>query len=152
MSGDVESALGGDFLAVLRHHADKVRPHFQRDGEDLRRVAHFEVQLGGDLFTQQKHIRVLDVTAVGAEMHGDAVRARSLGGERGGEHGGLRVRGFQHLAIARLTQGDDVVDIDAEKEFGGHGRARFLPSLYARRKFFRQNVTFAPINIMYRRR
>ena len=52
--------------------------------------------------------------AVGAQVDGDAARARSLADRGGGEHVGLRVVRINSARIARLAQRGDVVNVDAE--------------------------------------
>ena len=69
--GDIESALGGDFLAILRHQADEGRFHLQRDVENFEGVAHFEIHLGVDLFAQFEDVGVLDVPPVLAQVYRD---------------------------------------------------------------------------------
>ena len=66
---------------------------------------------------------VLNVTTVFAEVRGNAIGA-GLCGEDGGSH---RV-GMS--AAARVPDGRDMIDIDAETEAAGHAAAR-LPGLTA---------------------
>ena len=77
--------------------------------------AHFEVHAGLQHVLEQQHVALLDVAAVFAQVHGDAVGARFFGVQRGLDR--VRVTGAPGLA-----QGGYVVDVHAEKNAiaGGH--------------------------------
>ena len=109
LAGHVEPPLGGQFLAFFRNQADV--PRFRRDGdcEHLLGDCHFEVHLGLQHLAQDRHIGILDVAAVFPEMQGDRIGARGLGHQRGLDR--ARVAG-----LACLTQGGDMVDVDAEMD------------------------------------
>jgi hypothetical protein len=53
--------------------------HLECDGHDLRRVSHFEVELGLEGLFQAEDVTVLDVTAVFAQMRGDPIGAGLFG-------------------------------------------------------------------------
>jgi len=132
-----------DFLAVFRHHADEVRADGERDVEDLAGVAHFEIELGGDVLTQEAYIGVLNVAAVSPQVNGDGMSASGLGLQGGSEDGRLGVRRVQHRTIARLAQRDDVVDVDTEKQVGlGHApyvaRSTHAASLVSHQTYLRR--------------
>ncbi len=113
--GGVEAALRRDFQAVFRHQADVRGPQRECDRHDLRRVAELEVELCFDHFLQAREIGILHVPAIGAQMHGDPARARPFARQSSGDEIRLDVMGRGRLRVARLPQGGDVVDIDAER-------------------------------------
>ena len=107
LPGDIEAALGGALLAPLRHEAGGVRPGLDRDRHHLVGRRHFEIERLGDLGLQPRDVVVADVAAVLAQMRGDAVGAgldRELG----------RAHRIGMPPAARVADGRDVVDVDAE--------------------------------------
>ena len=81
------------------------------DADHLVGRRHLEVQLDVDELAQAAHVLVLDVAAVLAQVHGDAVGAAQVRLD-GGPHGiGL-------VGAARLPQRRHVVDVDAELDHG----------------------------------
>ena len=80
---------------------------------------HFEIELDLHQRAQPAHVLVLDVPAVLAQVHGDAVGAAQV-----------RFRGrpdrVRLVRAARLAQRGDVVDVDAELN---HGVRSSLPPL-----------------------
>ena len=105
----VEAALGGHLLAPLRHDAGRVRPRLERDVDHLARRRHFEIQRLGELRLQPRDVVVADVAAVLAQMRRDAVGAGLDGQQR-------RLHGIGMPAAARVADGRDVIDVDAEAE------------------------------------
>ena len=75
MRDEIEPALGRDLLAIFRDETHFIGLDAQREIRDLRRVAHFEIQLRDDVRAQTFDIAVLDVTPIGAQMDCDPVRA-----------------------------------------------------------------------------
>ncbi|KPM82876.1 hypothetical protein AOR10_24590, partial [Vibrio alginolyticus] len=71
-----------------------------------------EVHAGVEHLGQQAHIALLDMPAVLAQVDGDAIGAGLLREQR-------RLDRVRVAGTASLTQGGDVVDIDAEKNTGG---------------------------------
>ncbi len=79
----------------------------QRDRDHLVGRRHFEIERLGDLGLQPRDVVVADVAAVLAQMRGDAVgagRDRELG----------RAHRIGMPPAARVADGRDVVDVDAE--------------------------------------
>ena len=107
----IKSAFRRHFQPPLRNDTDDFRLQLQRDGDDLRRVRHFEVQPRFDFFAQRPDIAVLSVPAILAQMGGDAVRARRLGGQRRRHRTGFAMA---EAAITRLANGGDMVNVNAE--------------------------------------
>src|SRR5271166_240991 len=117
----IEAALGGDLAAILWDEADILGQDAEGDGEDLGGVAHFEIQPGNDALAEAEDVAILDVAAICAEVDGDGAGAGALACAGGEEDIGLDHRRLRHGGVARLAEGGDVVDIDAElKAF--HGR------------------------------
>src|SRR5207245_7246333 len=90
-----EPALGGDLLAPLRHERRLEGAEATGEPQDLRARAQLEIQQRAHALAQRAHVRVLNVTAVLAQMHGDAVRAAALR-RPGGAHR-LGPRGLARL-------------------------------------------------------
>ena len=94
----------------LRNDAGGMRPHLARDRRPFRRVAAISRLSGLSISRLEPHDIVIDdVTAVFAQVRGDAV-----GAGRDRDLGGLDRIGM--LAAARVTDGGDMVDVDAEAE------------------------------------
>ena len=107
----IEPALGGALGALLRHQADRVRHGLERDRDHLVGRRHFEIERLVDLRLQPRDVVVADMAAVLAQMRGDAVAAgrdRELG----------RAHRIGMAPAARVADGGDVVDIDAEAQAG----------------------------------
>ena len=110
----IETALGRDFAAVLRHEARVIGQDFQRELHDLRRVAEFKVQLRDHAVAQPHEVAILDVPPVGAQMHGDPAGPGTLADGCRRDDIRLAVGRVGRPRVARLPQGGDVVDVDAE--------------------------------------
>ena len=123
LAGGVEPALGGALLTLFGDDAGGVRPMRQRDRQHLLGRRHFQVQRQVDFGHQPVDILVGDVAPVLAQMRGDPVGARGGRGMGGADRIGMR-------AAARVPDGRDMVDVDAEAEPRGHAAAR-LPGLIA---------------------
>ena len=100
----------------------------ERDLEHFLGRGHFEVEGDGQARHQLGDILVADVAAVLAQVGGDPVGSR-LGGEQG------RAHRIGEVAAARVPDGRDMVDVDAETEAvlslsKGHAAAR-LPGFVA---------------------
>jgi len=107
LSKRVEPAFGGALAALLRHQAGRVRFRLERNRHHLVGRRHFEIERPVDLGFQPRDVVVADMAAVFAQVRGDAVSARS-DRELGRAHRiGMR-------PAARVADGGDVVDIDAE--------------------------------------
>ena len=91
------------FPAPGRRHAACL----ERDGDHLLGRRHLEIKRLGDFRLEPGDVVVADVAAILAQMRGDAVGAR-----RDGELG--RAHRVGMAPAARVADGGDVVDIDAE--------------------------------------
>ncbi len=85
---------------------------FERDADHLLGRRHFQVERLCDLRLQARNVVVADVAAILAQMGSDAVGAR-LDRQLGGAY---RIR---MAPAARVADGGDVVDIDAETQLIG---------------------------------
>ncbi len=104
---DIEPAFGGALRAPLGHEADGMRLRLERDRDHLVGRRHLEVERLGDLGLEARDVVVADVAAILAQMRRDAVGA---GLDRD-------LRGTHRIGIApaaRIADGRDVVDVDAE--------------------------------------
>jgi hypothetical protein len=123
----VKTALGGELVAPFGHQAGGVRLVPERDLEHRFGRRHFEIERHRQLARQARDVVVGDVAAVLAQMGGDAVGAGLGGHARGAHRIGMP-------PAARVADGGDVVDVDAEAErtLFDHGepinRARVPPS------------------------
>ena len=114
---DIEPAFRRALLAPLRHKATGVRHMAQRDLQHLIRCRHFEIERPRQLVLEPGDVRIRDVTAVFAQMRGDAV-GTALDCEMG-----CPQRIGMHAA-AGIPQRRDVIDVDAEAQRArrsGHG-------------------------------
>ena len=118
LAGHIQAAFGGELLAGFRHQADVGRADAFGERHHFFGHTHFEVHTGLQHVLEQQYVALLDVAAVFAQVHGDAVGARFFGVQRSLDR--VRVTGAPGLA-----QGSDMVDVDAKKNAiaGGHGSA-----------------------------
>ncbi len=115
IAGDVEAALGRDFLAAFGHEADFVRAVKEGLlGHGVGR-GHFEIERHGERGGEFAHIVVLDMAAILAQVDGDRFGAGLLAEPRGLEHAGFRRQATLPVAVARLPQGGDVIDVESER-------------------------------------
>ena len=117
---DVQAAFGGQFGAAFGHQANDVGFETEGDGDDFRRVGHFQVEAGFDGLAEFDDVAVLDVPAVFAQVGGDAVGAGGFADESGFD--GVRFAAIAS-AIAGLAQGGNVINVDPEFEHGNRIRA-----------------------------
>ena len=111
----IEPALGGLLLALLRHQAAGVRYMAQGDGEHLVGGRHLQVEGPGQFALQPGDVGIRDVAPVLAQMRRNAVGARLDGQMRG-------TQGVGVPAAARVADGGDVIDVDAQAEVGRRRR------------------------------
>src|SRR5208282_5220776 len=75
LPGGIEAAFGRALLPPLRHEARGVRQYLAGDAHHLARRRHFEVERFVDARLKACNVVVDDVTAILAQMRGDAVGA-----------------------------------------------------------------------------
>ena len=114
--GHVEAPFGGQLLALFRHQAGGVGPVPERDLQHFRRCRHLEIEGQVDLAAQSPDIVVRDVPAILAQVRRNPV-GPGLGGDARGPHG------IGMAPAARVADGRNVVDVDAEAQLAGHGPA-----------------------------
>ena len=105
MTDHVQPALGGALLAPLRHQADVVRAHAQRERDHLVGHRALQIHASRDRVADLQHVGVLDVPAILAQVQRDRVRPCRLGHECRLQRAGI-------ARAARLPQRGDVVDVD----------------------------------------
>ena len=97
--------------AALGHEAGSVRPGLDRDRHHLVGRRHLEIQRFLDLGLEPRDVVVADVAAILAQMRGDAIRAGRDGEVRRPHRVGMP-------PTARVADGGDMVDVDAETQGG----------------------------------
>ena len=117
---DVQPALGGQLVAPLRHQRHLMRLHRLRDAHHLRRRRHLDVEMRGHRARQNLDVAILNVPPVAAQMDGDPLRARQLADDR-------RRDRIRLVALARFTDGGDVIDVDGETHARRLAERRFSP-------------------------
>ena len=127
LAGNIKPALGRAFIAVFRHDATGVRHHFGAEFVHFRRRRHLEIERQVNFVLQAAHIIIANVSAILAQMRGDAVSAR-------GRHQSSGPHRVRVVAAARIPDGRHMVDIDAEPErrfrlFGHYWLIPRLPGL-----------------------
>lgn len=126
---DVETAFRGDLLAVFGDEAGVGRSGQAGDADDLRGVAHFEVEGDAEIPAEEIDIAILDMASVFAEVDRDGMSPGILAGAGGGEDGRFFMGHAGSAGVASLPESDHVVYIDAEFE---HGSRRILVPRRAR--------------------
>ena len=103
-----------------------MRLHPKGDLNDVIGESHFEVELGGDPFTEFKYIAILDMPPILSQMRRDPHRAGFFGNQRGSHRIGFRVWALRGFAVAGLPQGGDMVDVNSKtRHTPDHFVARF---------------------------
>lgn len=108
-----QPALGGAFLTLFRHDTDGVGFVAQRDGLHLIGGGHFEIQRHGEIGHERLNIGIRDVTAIFAQVRGDAVGPGLFGQFRGPHR--VRVGG-----ATRVAHGRDVINVHPETKCVAH--------------------------------
>ena len=109
LAGHVEAAFGRAFFAPFGNETGGVRGGGNRDPHHFLGGRHFEIERLGELTLQPRNVVIADVPTIFAQMRGDSVGAgldRDLG----------RMHGIRVMPAAGITDGGDVIDIDAEAE------------------------------------
>ena len=107
LGSNVQTTFGRDFVPPFGHQHRHLGLDAARDGDHLVGRRHLEVELDVRELAQAADVLVLDVAAVLAQVHRDAVRAAQVRLDRGPDRVGL-------VGAPRLAHGRDVVDVDAE--------------------------------------
>ena len=124
LAGGVEPALGGPLLALFRDDAGGVG-RWASAISSISSVAAISRFSGRSISAISRSMSLVgDVAPVLAQMGGDAVGAGGGGDLRGADRVGM-------VAAARVADGRDMVDVDAEAEPGAHHAAARLPGLTA---------------------
>src|SRR5947209_5792918 len=110
LADHVQPTFGGYLLSPLRHDAGGVRTRLQRDIDHLAGRRHFEIERLGELRLQARDIVVANMTAIFAQMRRDTIRSSGDGNQCG-------LHGIGMPPAARVANGGDVIDVDAEAEF-----------------------------------
>ena len=109
LAGHVEAAFGRAFFAPLGHETGGVRSGGNSDARHFLGRRHFEIERLGEFSLQPRNVVIADVPPIFAQMRRNSVGA-SLDRDLGRAHG-IRV-----MPAAGVTNGGDVIDIDAEAE------------------------------------
>jgi hypothetical protein len=118
---DVQTAFGRDFLPSLGDERGFVGSEAIGERDHRFGAGHLEVEPNRHRPAEKFNVAVDDVAAVLAEVNRDALSPGADGFERGVEDIGLAVtRGAAgSLPISGLTQGGDMVNVDAEDGHAG---------------------------------
>jgi hypothetical protein len=109
LAGHVEAAFGCAFFAPLGHETGGVRGGGNSDAHHFLGRRHFEIEGLGEFSLQPRNVVIADVPPIFAQMRRDSVGAsfdRDL----------RRAHGIRVMPAAGVTNGGDVIDIDAEAE------------------------------------
>ena len=117
----VEAALGRDLLPALGHEHRHLGTEPARDVDHRGRGRHLEVELDVRELAQAPHVLVLDVAAVLAQVHRDAVRAAQVRLDR-------RPHRVRLVGAPRLADRRDVVDVDAQLDHSVFSSSRAIRS------------------------
>src|SRR5689334_17514291 len=107
LAGSIEPALSCPFATFFRNNASRMRPGRQCDPQHFLGRGHFQIQWFVDLRFQTRNVIVANVASVLAQMRGYAV---ATGGNR-------QLCGTYRIGVAptaRVTDGGNVIDVDAE--------------------------------------
>ena len=107
LTGHVQSSLGRQLLALLRHQTAIAGRRSYRDGQHLVGDRALEVHMRPHDLDDRRQVRVLNVPAVFAQMHRDAVGARLFGDDD-------RLARLRIARAARLPKSSDVIDVHAQ--------------------------------------
>src|SRR5262245_4613835 len=119
LTGYIEAALGRAFFPTFRHETGGVRAGVDRDPNHLFGRRHFQIERFCDLRLEPGNVIVADMAPVFTQMRGNAVGAGIDGDLR-------RLYRIRVVSAAGVTDGSNVIDIDAEAKVGS--RHSSLPS------------------------
>lgn len=107
LAGDIETALGRDLLAPLRHDRRLTRAKSFRQLDDRVAERHLQVQRRPDATGQAFDVSVLHMAPIFAKVGSNPISASVFAEERRGQR--IRFGG-----AARLTNGGDMIDVDEQ--------------------------------------
>src|SRR5579872_141969 len=113
MTDNIEAALGGALGALLRDQAGGMRLRPYGDRNHFVGCRHFEIKRLVDFRLQTRDVVITDMAAIFAQMRGNSVGARhdrKLG----------RAHRIGVTAAAGISDGGDMIDVDAETQMRGH--------------------------------
>lgn len=118
LSGDIKTALGGDFLPVFGDQADEGGANFEGEGEHAPSGGHFEVEGNLEELAQAADVITLDVAGIFARVDGYAVGTGDDSELGKGDGIGFddAAGGLVVIAVTRLPEGGAMIDIDAKEE------------------------------------
>src|SRR5262245_40280797 len=119
LAGYIEAALSRAFFATLRYETGGVRPGMDRDPNHLFGRYHLQIERFCDLRLEAGNVIVADMAPVFTQMRSNAVGAGIDGDLR-------RLYRIRVASAAGVTDGSDVIDIDAEAKV--RSRHSWLPS------------------------
>ncbi|CPR61090.1 Uncharacterised protein [Salmonella enterica subsp. enterica serovar Bovismorbificans] len=96
LSGHIQAAFGGDFLAFFRHQTTEMRPGFYGDRQHLFGHRHLQIHTRMQRLTQNAHIAIGNVATIFAQVYGNAVRACLFSNKR-------RLYRIRIVGAARIT-------------------------------------------------
>jgi len=108
---DVQPPFGGQLVAPFGDQRHLMRLDGLGDAHHLRRGRHLDVEVRSHRARQNLDVAILNVPPVAAQMDRDPLRAGQLADSRRGDRIGL-------VALARFTDGSDVIDVDGETHGG----------------------------------
>ena len=104
---DVQATFRGDFVPPFRHQHGHFRPDPAGDVDHFVGGGHFEVELDLREQAQLFNVVILNVAAVFAQVHGDAVGTAQMRFDGAPD-------GIGFVGLPRLADRGNVVDIDAQ--------------------------------------
>ena len=111
IANHIQSSFCGQFLALFRHQTAMRRLDPRGDGNHLFGGRHFQIHACLQRLRQQLHVPVIDMTTILTQVNGNPVRPCLLRHQR-------RLHRLRITGATRLTQGGNVIDINAEKDSG----------------------------------
>jgi len=111
IAGDIKPALGGDFLAVLRHETNFLRLDADRMARHGRGRGHFEIERDEDVAGQFLDVGILNMAAILPQMDGDGGDAGLLRDPRRFKHAGFGRKSRFPTAVTGLAQSGHMIDV-----------------------------------------
>ncbi len=122
---NIQTAFCGPFFTLFRHQTYSMWLGRQRNRQHFVSCCHLEIKGQINFSAKSLHILVTDMATVFAQMRGNAIGTSSLC-KGGGPHG------IRTIATTRISNGSNMIDINAEPKFRTHGVSScFLVALFA---------------------